>query len=79
MTRQIYKTPEPLFVQASVRGMTPFTDMTHSERERDKRVRCSIYKQASLITINKPAPDNTRFPVTIKHGNVCVKLPMAMK
>jgi len=34
ITRQTYKTPEPLFVQqASVGGMTPFTYMTHSERQ----------------------------------------------
>ena len=47
--------------------------------QRDKRFRCSIYKQASLITSNKPVPDNTSFPVTTKHGNVCGKLPMATK
>jgi len=30
MTRQKYKTPEPLFLQqASVGGMIPFTYMTH--------------------------------------------------
>ena len=33
MTRQTYKTPEPVFVQqASFGGIRPFTDMTHSER-----------------------------------------------
>jgi len=78
MTRQTYKTPEPLFVQhASVGGMTPFTYMTHS----DKCFRCSIHlcKQASLITWYKPVPTNPLSPVTTKHGNFCGKLLMAMK
>jgi len=34
LTRQTYKTPEPLFVQqASVVCMAPFTYLTHSERQ----------------------------------------------
>jgi hypothetical protein len=33
MTRQTYTTPEPIFVQASVGGITPFTDITHTEKQ----------------------------------------------
>jgi len=34
MSRQTYKTPEPLFAQqTSIGGMTPFTYMTHSVRQ----------------------------------------------
>ena len=47
--------------------------------QKDKRFRCSIYKQASLITRNKPVPTNPLSPVTTKHGKVCGKLLMATK
>jgi len=40
---------------------------------------CSKYKQASLITTNKPVQANTWSPVTTKHGKVCGKMPMAVK
>jgi len=38
-----------------------------------------MYKQAWLITIDKPGQANTWCPMTNKHGKVCGKLLMAMQ
>lgn len=78
MSRQTHKTPEPIFVQqASVGGIKHHSQMWRTHR--DKRFRCSIYKEASLVTRFKPVPSNSWSTVTTKRGKVCGKLPMATK